>query len=141
MQGKGKILGLDYGTKRIGVAISDADKTMTFPRDAMVYKDISEVIRKLHLMCETDNVQKIVIGLPIEMDGQMGASARAAMEFGSDLGKTIPGITVEYFDERLSTAAAQRMMSGAGITAKEQRSLKDSVSAQLILEGYLGSLR
>lgn len=134
---KGKYLALDFGDRRVGVAISDLDKMMAFPRDVLLYTDEAELIDSIKSLCDEESVVKIILGLPVEMDGKIGDRALKTYAFGDALKKAIPGISVEYFDERLSSRAAQRILSQSGIKAKVQRGKLDSTVAQFILQAYL----
>lgn len=136
---KGKYLALDFGDRRVGVAISDLNKELAFPRDALTYAKQKELVDELKTFCETESVTKVVIGLPIQMDGTLGERVKKTYAFGQALGQALKNVPVEYFDERLTTKAAQRSLGEKGIKAKDQKNLKDSLAAQLILETYLKS--
>ncbi|MFH0820863.1 MAG: Holliday junction resolvase RuvX [Candidatus Peregrinibacteria bacterium] len=138
---KGKYLGLDFGDRRVGVAISDVDKSIVFPREAITYERSADLLTTLQVLCTEESVTKIVIGLPIQMDGTIGEQVAKTYEFGKKLSTALPNMSVEYFDERLTTQEAQIRLHAQGIKAKDQKGLKDSLSAQLILETYLESRR
>lgn len=136
---KGKYLGIDFGDARVGIAISDLDKTIVFPREAIVYERLAELLETLQNFCAQEGVTKIVIGLPIQMDGTVGEQVKKTYEFGQKLSAALPNIPVEYFDERLTTQFARERLREQGIKAKEQKEHKDSLAAQVILETYLAS--
>ncbi len=136
---KGKYLALDYGDERTGVALSDEDKMIAFPRDFLLSRDLTDLFVKIKRICEEESVIKIIIGLPIEMDGTFGVRVEKTQEFGSAL-QNLLKIRIEYFDERLTTLQSAKSLTGYGISAKSQKRGIDSASAQLILQTYLKSL-
>jgi len=137
---KGKYLAIDFGDRRVGLAISDFDKQVAFPRDFLEYEEIKELISQIKTFCEDEQIVKVIIGLPIEMDGSIGERFIETQKFGDQLKKAIEPIPVEYFDERLTTKQSIKKLHEQGIKAKEQKGQKDMVSAQIILEAYLKSL-
>ena len=133
-----RILGLDIGSKTIGVAVSDelcliAQGVTTLKRKGLDH-DISE-IRKL---IEEREVTKIVIGLPKNMNNTLGPSAEMVLSFIEEFNEhsAIPVIT---WDERLSTVAAEKVLLEADMSRKKRKQVIDKVAAQLILQGYLDS--
>ena len=137
---KGKYLAIDFGDRRVGLAISDFDKFIAFPRDFLVYKSLSDLTGQIKNICEAEQVVKIILGLPIEMDGTFGERFIKTQKFGDLLKKAVEPITVDYFDERLTTRQSIHKLHEQGIKAKEQKGQRDMVSAQIILEAYLKSL-
>ena len=137
---KGKYLAIDFGDRRVGLAISDYDKQIAFPRDFLVFSKIDELIEKLKGFCAEEQVVKIIVGLPIEMDGTFGDRFMKTQKFGDKLKKAVDPIPVEYFDERLTTKQSISRLHEQGIKTKEQKGQRDMVSAQIILEAYLKSL-
>ena len=136
---KGKYLAIDFGERRVGLAISDFDKQIAFPRDFLEYEKLGNLIKLIKKFCKEEQIVKIVIGLPIEMDGSIGERFIETQKFGDRLKKAIDPITVEYFDERLTTKRAKQLLKEEGVKAKEQKGELDMVSAQLILEAYMES--
>ncbi len=137
---KGKYLAIDFGDKRVGLAISDFDKQVAFPRDFLEIKSVKKLIAELREFCETEQVTKVIIGLPIEMDGSVGERFIKTQQFGDKLKNALSPIPVEYFDERLTTKQSIKKLQQQGLSAKEQKGQRDMVSAQIILEAYLRSL-
>ena len=131
-----RIMGLDMGTKRIGVAVSDklgliAQALTTIKRD--------NIPEDLKLVCELVRdyeVQEVVIGYPRHLDGRPGEEAAAYVAFGEMLHKET-GIPVIYWDERLSTVAAERTLLEGDMRRRQRRQVIDRVAASLILENYL----
>ena len=136
---KGKYLAIDFGERRVGLAISDFDKQIAFPRDFLEYEKLSDLIKQIKKFCKEEQIVKVVIGLPIEMDGSIGERFIETHKFGDKLKKAIDPIPVEYFDERLTTKRAKQLLKEEGIKAKDQKGQRDMVSAQLILEAYMES--
>jgi putative Holliday junction resolvase len=137
---KGKYLAIDYGDRRVGLAISDYDKIIAFPRDFLTYKTSDELISAIKRFCEEEQIIKVIVGLPVEMDGGIGERFIKTQKFGDELKKAIEPITVDYFDERLTTKQSINKLYEQGIKTKEHKGQRDMVSAQIILEAYLKSL-
>ena len=133
-------LGIDHGERRVGLALSDEDGFIAHPRDTWHRKDPKQLLDRLVAFVEEEEVGEIVVGLPLHLDGREGASARRARRFAQLLGERT-GLEVVLWDERLSTAAAQRSLSEAGVSAKEQKELVDRVAAAILLQSYLDSRR
>jgi putative holliday junction resolvase len=138
---KGKYLGIDFGDKRVGIAVSDFNKEIAFPRDFLEYKSLKGLIGQIGKICEEDQVVKIILGLPVNMDGTFGERALKTLQFFNKLKESIKNISVECFDERLSTEYAVKALHAQGIKAKSQKGKRDSLSAQIVLQNYLNSLR
>jgi len=132
-------LGVDYGDVRIGLALSDelallAHPAATLANDGSTLATIRDlVIRK--------KVMGIVLGVPRNMNGTFGPSADKAKKFGEELRKHLPEQRLILWDERLTTAEAQRVLHGAGKNTKSSRPVLDQVAAQILLQSYLDSLQ
>ncbi|MFH1410103.1 MAG: Holliday junction resolvase RuvX, partial [Patescibacteria group bacterium] len=140
MSSKGKYLAIDYGDKRVGVAVSDYNKEIAFPRDFLEYSSEKKLIADLRKLCEEENIVKIILGLPIMMDGTLGGRAKKTQKFFGKLKESLPQMDVTFFDERLSTEFAVRLLRGQGVKDKDQKGKRDAMSAQIILQNYLNSL-
>lgn len=139
---KGKYLAIDYGDKRVGVAVSDFNKEIAFPRDFLEYSSEKELLESIRKLCEEEQVIKIILGLPIMMDGTLGDRAEKTQAFYVKLKELLsPKMAIEFFDERLSTEFASKMLRVQGVKAKDQKGKRDAMSAQIILQNYLNSLR
>ena len=138
---KGKYLAIDYGDKRVGIAVSDYDKAIAFPRDFLTYGSEKELISQLQKLCEEEDISKIILGLPIHMDGTFGERAKKTQKFFDKLREAMPHVSIDFFDERLSTQFAVRSLRGQGIKDKDQKGKRDALSAQIILQNYLNSLK
>ncbi|MCL2797796.1 MAG: Holliday junction resolvase RuvX [Firmicutes bacterium] len=135
-----RILGIDYGDARIGLALSD--ETGMIAGALPTYQSVSmrkdaDYIAALALQHEAG---RIVLGLPLNMDGTKGERALKTEAFGRVLGR-ITGLEVVYKDERLTTKAAERDLESAGVRRLKQKNLVDAVAATLILQSYLDKLR
>ena len=131
-----RILGLDIGTKTIGVAISDplgwtAQGITTIRRKN--YTNDMEAIKKI---CNEYSVETIVAGMPKNMNGTIGPSGEMVIEFCERL-KEVVNIDIEFWDERLTTVAAHRAMLEADLSRSKRNKIVDKVSATYILQGYL----
>ena len=131
-----RILGLDVGLKRIGVAVSDPLKITAQGLDTVERGDIGS----LEKVISQNDVVEIVVGLPLNMDGTEGERAKDAISFAVMLKKKF-SVPVKMWDERLSTASAERDMIKGDLSRKKRKSLSDKVAAQLILQNYLDSKR
>jgi putative Holliday junction resolvase len=133
-----KILGLDLGSKTIGVAISDdlflTAQVLTSIQRTTLEKDLAVIVG----LVNEYQVQEIVVGLPINMDGSTGESARKAGAFIEKLRETF-SIKIIPWDERLSTVAAERILLEGDLSRKKRRKVIDRLSAAIILQGYLDS--
>jgi len=137
---KGKYLALDYGDRRVGMAISDGNKEISFPRDFLEYVKIKDLIDQLKVFCEQEGVERIVLGLPIHMNGRVGDRAKKTQVFYEALKVAMSEMELVFFDERLSTEFAVKALRGQGIKAKDQKGKRDVISAQIILQNYLATL-
>ncbi|GJQ23894.1 MAG: Holliday junction resolvase RuvX [Planctomycetia bacterium] len=133
-----RVLGIDYGEKRIGVAISDPLGITAQGLPTIVYSNVQEVLQKIMAIVSEKEVGVIVVGLPKHMNNSLGESARAVLSFGERLEKYV-GIPVKTIDERLSTVRAHRAMLEGNLSRKQRRGRVDMIAAQLILQNYLDS--
>ena len=132
-----RYLGIDYGTKRIGLAISDPDGRMASPLSIVPARsDLQGNARAVMAAAEGYEADEIVVGLPTNMDDTEGPQAKLTREFGRALGR-VSGLPVHYWDERLSTFAADALIRPAEMTRMQRRRRRDAVAAQLILQAFL----
>ena len=132
-------LGVDYGDARIGLALSDELALLAHPT-ATVLNDGSAVATIRQLVVDR-KVTGIVVGVPRNMNGTFGPSADKAKKFGEELRQQLPEQRLVFWDERLTTAEAQRLLHGAGRSTRSSRPVLDQVAAQILLQSYLDSLR
>jgi putative Holliday junction resolvase len=130
-----RIIGLDPGTKRCGVAITDREQRMAFPREALNV-DL-ELIGKLRDLVVSEGVETIVVGLPYALNGGVTPSTEKAVNFFNEIAGAFPSLAVVQVDERLTTKQASSQLSQAGRKVEEQRTLIDSAAAVILLESYL----
>ena len=132
-----RILALDLGEKRIGVAVSDELLMTAQGLCVLASKGTVKDLEQVGDLIRNQAVSTIVLGFPRNMDGSIGPMAEKVREFGRLLQEQNAAIPVEYWDERLTTAGAQRMLIGADISRMKRRQVVDKVAAVLILQGYL----
>jgi putative Holliday junction resolvase len=137
LQLRRRILGIDLGRARIGVAVSDelgmlAHPVETIPANADATKRIAEIVRE-------KDAERVVVGLPRHMNGSVGIGAAEALEFAQKLKALLP-CDVLTWDERLTTTAANRALRESGRKTRDSRRVVDQVAAQMILQSYLDSL-
>lgn len=134
----GRIAGVDLGEKRLGFALSDPDQFLATAKEVIVLDDANQATNVIEAFCRQHQVVRLVIGLPINMDGSRGPAAKKVEEVAERLRKRLE-IPVDYWDERLTTKAAHGFLIEAGTRREKRRDLVDKVAAQLILQGYLDS--
>ncbi|HBG23449.1 MAG: Holliday junction resolvase RuvX [Syntrophaceticus sp.] len=133
-----RVLGLDMGSKRIGVAVSDELGVIAQALTTITRTDTEQDIKSIaDLMCQYD-VQEVVIGYPRHLDGRPSDEAAGYVSFGEMLTEET-GIPVAFWDERLTTVAAERVLLEGDMRRRKRRKVIDKVAATLILESYLAS--
>ncbi|MDP8298408.1 MAG: Holliday junction resolvase RuvX [Candidatus Tantalella remota] len=133
-----RVMGLDIGTKRIGVAVSDETGTIATGREVVQRKSTEFAVGRIREIVEEYNVQKIVVGLPVNMDGTEGERADDSRRFAGRLEEETD-LAVELWDERLSTKEAEDIMIKADTSRAKRKMVIDKIAAQIILQGYLDS--
>jgi putative Holliday junction resolvase len=136
---KRRVMGIDYGTARIGIALSDELQMLAHPAETIIVSKTANPAARVAAIAQEKNVERILIGMPRHMNGSVGGSAEEAQKFAEKL-KPLVSCAVQSWDERLSTVAAHRAMQEAGKSTRETRGYIDQVAAQLILQSYLDSL-
>lgn len=134
-----KILGVDFGDARTGLAVSDALGFIANPVGCVYSTYIVETAKKVADAAREHGVNKIVIGLPINMNGTEGPRAQKVKEFAGLLKSELDGIEIEFFDERCSTMAAHQILNLTDTRGKKRRDVIDTLSAQIILQNYMDS--
>jgi putative Holliday junction resolvase len=132
------LLGLDFGERRIGVALAEAGGTTARPLTIIVRESRNRDLARLRQIVEGFGVEVVVVGLPLNMDGTSGQAVRRARRFANQVQHQL-GLRVELWDERLTTWEADQQMLEAGLTPERRRELRDAVAAALILQDYLQS--
>jgi putative Holliday junction resolvase len=134
-----RILAIDYGSKNMGIAVSDALGITAQP--LVTYKRISPErdVEYVSRLASEYSVGKIVVGLPVHLDGRQSDSSLAARDFGARLTSSA-GVGVEYFDERMTTSVIDRMLiEEADVSRAKRKKVRDKLAAVLILQNYLDS--
>lgn len=131
-----RLLGVDYGERRIGLAISDPERRFAWPFRVHERKEPARDAEYFQRLIEEEKIDRIVVGLPIRMGGEEGQRAAEARAFGKWLHK-VTGRPVVFWDERFTTAHAEQLLWGAGLTHKQRKARRDKVAAQIILQTYL----
>lgn len=132
------ILGIDYGRKRIGVAMSDVGRRIASPLSTIDASKNAPAVASIKSLAEKHGAGEIVVGLPRDMNGSLGPMARETMNFVEEL-RTSVDVPVQTWDERLTTAQAEREMISADMTRAKRRQKLDKVAAQIMLQSYLDS--
>jgi putative Holliday junction resolvase len=133
------VMALDYGEKRMGAAVCDAlgiaaHALATIERDGQEMERIAELVRERE-------VHRVVLGLPLRLDGTEGKAARRVRGFAKRLRRHLAGVEVVTVDERLTTAEAHRALSAMGAKMRDRRERVDQMAAQIILTRYLQQMR
>ncbi len=131
-----RCLGIDFGSQRMGLAISDETGVIALPLPTVAIRGARHARQAVAEICIARAVQKIVLGLPLDMQGRTGPAAEAVLHFAAQL-REDTALPVETWDERLSTSMAERMLIGGNVRRARRRDLRDQVAAQIILQSYL----
>ncbi len=132
-----RVLGIDVGRVRIGLALSDPLGLTAQPLPVLLRRGPARDCRELARLVRERGVTTAVVGLPLMMSGAEGSAAAGAREFAAELGKRIPGLAVELWDERWTSVEAERMLVAADVKRGRRRTLVDGLAAALILQNYL----
>ncbi len=139
--GRGRRLGIDVGTVRIGVAVSDPDGILATPVETVRRDRGDGHLRRLITLVGELDIVEIVVGLPRTLADRAGASADDAVALAAALGARAGSVPVRLADERLTTVSAARSLREAGVRAREQRGMIDQAAAVAILQGWLDQRR
>jgi putative holliday junction resolvase len=134
-----RLMGLDLGSKTIGVALSDLQRIIASPLETIARTKFTKDAARLIALAARHEVAGLVIGLPRNMDGSEGSAAQSARSFARNLGRLTP-LPLAFWDERLSTAAVSRMLIGADTSRARRSQLVDKLAATYILQGALDRL-
>jgi putative holliday junction resolvase len=137
----GKLLGLDLGTRTVGVAISDAMRYSATPLETIARTKFTADAARIAALVEENNAVGIVLGLPLNMDGSEGPRAQSTRAFARNLAQKV-AVPIAFWDERLSTSAVERMMIDEANMRRDKRAaVIDKLAASYILQGALERLR
>ena len=133
-----RIMALDFGTKRIGMAMSDELMLTAQGLNSLERKALKSDLEEISKLVQENNVEEIVVGLPLNMNGTYSAKTKEVVEFIDALSKSIT-VPVKTWDERLSSMQAERVLLEADASRAKRRHVTDKLAAQIILQSYLDS--
>jgi putative Holliday junction resolvase len=131
-----RILAIDYGSQRIGLALSDPTGTLAKPLPFLPAKADSKLAREIADLVKKEQAELILLGLPRHMNGELGEAAEKVKTFSAVLEKATP-VKIKFVDERLTTVQASRQLHESGKDTRKQRGQIDSAAAAVLLQGYL----
>ena len=134
-----RVLGIDPGLKRVGLALGDDQAGLASPHKTLARKDDASLLRALLGELAALEIGKVVLGLPLRMNGMEGPEAKRARRLGDALARQ--GVRVVMWDERLTTLAAERQLRASGVRAGKKKALIDQAAATLLLQSYLDAQR
>lgn len=132
----GRVLGLDFGTRRVGAALSDPGRSIATPLEVYERRDPSQDARHYRVLVHEHEVDRIVIGLPLHTGGREGTAATLARDWGGWLRRET-SLSVIYVDERYTTVEAEDLLIGAGMKRHKRKNYRDMLAAQILLQAYL----
>lgn len=131
-----KIMAIDYGDARTGIAFCDANEIIASPYTVIKERYQPNLIKKITEIINNENPKKIVIGLPRNMDGTYGYRCNACKDFANELSKCC-NVPIDFQDERLTTVLAHNVLSENNVKGKKRKNVVDAVSAVMILQSYI----
>jgi putative Holliday junction resolvase len=134
----GRIAGIDYGTVRIGIAVSDARQSIASPYENYTRRGAEADAQRFERLAKEEQIQLFVVGLPIHGDGRESQKSQEARRFGAWLQEK-SGVPVEFFDERFTSVEAEQHLLAAELTKKRRKARLDMLAAQILLQAYLES--
>ena len=134
-----RILALDPGTKRIGVAVSDELKLIAQPLEFVPAEPFADFLTRLKQLVQEKEVELILVGMPRNMDGTYGPAATRVQEFVTELKKAIP-LRIKKWDERFTTSQANRILIDANVRRDKRKEKVDKMAAAILLQSYLDGL-
>lgn len=133
---EGRIAGIDFGTVRIGVAVTDKGRSLASPLEQHTRGGPESDARYFRRLAEEEEITLFVVGLPVHTSGQESQKSQEARQFGSWLSE-VTGVPVRYFDERYTTRHAEEALQSAALTSKKRKQRRDMLAAQFMLAAYL----
>jgi len=132
-----RVLGIDYGEKRTGIAMSDVSEIIASPLGSLTETNINNLIEKIHTIIIENNIEKVIIGKPLNMNGTSGSRVQKTIEFADKL-KKVTNLEIELIDERLTTVTAANILNESNFNgSKKRKNVIDTLSAVIILQQYL----
>jgi putative Holliday junction resolvase len=135
-----RIMGVDVGERRIGVALSDAEGRLASPLTTINARPAGQCVERIARLVAEHAVSELVVGLPLTLRGEVGPQARAVQQFARQLEERL-GLPVHLFDERLTTAAADQLLRELGVKPEKRKQQVDQVAAAIILQDFLDRRR
>lgn len=132
----GKLAGIDFGSVRIGVAISDPERIIASPYEIYVRKNPRLDAEYFRRFAQEERIVRFVVGLPLHLDGRVSEKAKEAMAFGAWLTE-LTGLPVDYMDERFTSVEAGYYLREAKMTLKQRKKRTDKIAAQILLSNYI----
>lgn len=132
----GRLAGIDYGTVRIGIAISDPARTLASPFENYTRRGEAADARYFQDLARQEVIAGFVVGLPVHLGGQESQKSHEARTFGTWL-QTVTSVPVCYYDERFTSSQAEQLLGEAGFTKKQRKKRLDMLAAQILLSSYL----
>ena len=134
-----RILGIDWGERRVGIALSDESRTIASPHSVVVRSvSLKKDLGRIAGLVGENGVERVVLGIPMSMDGTRGSAAESVLEIIDKL-QGLLDIPVDTWDERLSTVEAEKVLISGDVSRKKRKGVVDSVAAAIILQAYLDS--
>jgi putative Holliday junction resolvase len=134
-----RLMGIDFGTKKLGIAISDSTRMIASPRKILKRNNLEKDLQQLADIIKNEEIGGVVIGMPFELDGSIGRAAAQVESFADRLSKHVD-LPISLWDERFSTRAASRVFEQAGFSPKQADKSDDMVAASFMLQGALDFL-
>jgi putative holliday junction resolvase len=134
----GRVAGIDFGTVRIGIAVSDPDRTIVSPLENYTRRGPEQDAQRFRRLVAEERIVLFVVGLPLHLDGQESSKSQEARQFGQWLGDAT-GVPVEFYDERFTSCEAEQALLAADLTRKRRKKRLDMLAAQIMLSAYLES--
>jgi putative holliday junction resolvase len=135
---RGRLLGIDFGTRRIGLSVSDENQRLAVPLETYTLRNREADAQRLTAAIRDYQIVGLVVGLPLHMGGEEGQKAAEARKFGAWAG-AVAALPMAFWDERLSTSLADEHLTAANVSPKKRKSLRDKIAAQIMLQSYLDS--
>lgn len=132
-----RILALDYGEVRIGIAMTDVMRIIANGFENYTRVGLKKDIEHIQNIVNENNVKVIVIGLPLNMDGSDSKQTLKTREFGVQIAKALPNVKIDFLDERLTSARVEKMLINADVSRDKRKKVLDKLSATIILQDYL----
>ena len=132
----GRLLGIDYGTVRVGLAVSDPDRIISSPLDTRTRQGLDADARYFQELIKRERIVGVVLGLPAHLDGREGIKAKEARTYGEWLVQAT-GLPLIFADERFTTVQAEDALWAAGLSHRQRKERRDRVAAQIMLQAFL----